>query len=173
MDKDSKMILFTGILFLFFSILVSSLFIGSIKRYNESNNLTYNDLLYMECTVESVRESGNQEDGYQVYISIKEEKKNVRVNSLLTKHNVIEGLRKLKDGDHIYCYVKESSSYYEVVEIKKDNMILSLDQYKQIMKEQGITGLIISPIVFCLSTGIGIYSIYRVYKENKKIIRKG
>ena len=168
MDKNSKIILFTGILFLFFSIIVSSLFVGSIKQYNESNNLTYNDLLYMECTVESVRESGNQEDGYQVYISIKEEKKNVRVNSLLTKHNVLEDLRELKNGDKIYCYVKEEKSFYEVVEIKEDNMILSLEQYKQIMKEQGITGLIIFPIVFCLSTGFGIYSIYRVYKENKK-----
>ena len=74
MGKDSKMILFTGILFLFFSIIVSSLFVGSIKQYNESNNLTYNDLLYIECTVESVRESGNQEDGYQVYISIKKKR---------------------------------------------------------------------------------------------------
>ena len=173
MGKDSKMILFTGILFLFFAIIVSSLFVGSIKQYNESNNLTYNDLLYMECTVESVRESGNQEDGYQVYISIKEEKKNVRVNSLLTKHNVLEDLRELKNGDKIYCYVKEEKSFYEVVEIKEDNMILSLEQYKQIMKEQGITGLIIFPIVFCVSIGFGIYSIYRVYKENKKVIKKG
>ena len=52
-------------------------------------------------------------------------------------------------------------------------MILSLEQYKQIMKEQGITGLIIFPIVFCVSIGFGIYSIYRVYKENKKVIKKG
>ncbi len=169
MDKDSKIILFTGILFIFFSIIISSLFVGSIKQYNESNNLTYNDLLYMECTVESVRESGNQEDGYQVYISIKEEKKDVRVNSLLTKHNVLEDLRELKNGDKIYCYVKEEKSYYEVVEIKEDNMILSLEQYKQIMKEQGITGLIIFPIVFCLSTGIGVCSIIAVFKNEKQV----
>ena len=169
MDKDSKIILFTGILFIFFSIIISSLFVGSIKQYNESNNLTYNDLLYMECTVESVRESGNQEDGYQVYISIKEEKKDVRVNSLLTKHNVLEDLRELKNGDKIYCYVKEEKSYYEVVEIKEDNMILSLEQYKQIMHKQSISGFIIFPIVFCLSTGIGVCSIIAVFKNKKQV----
>ena len=169
MDKNSKIILFTGILFLFFSIIFSSLFVGSLVKYNESNNLTYNDLLYMECTVESVRESGNQEDGYQVYISIKEEKKDVRVNSLLTKHNVLEDLRELKNGDHIYCYVKESSSYYEVVQIKGDSMILSLEQYKQIMHKQSISGFIIFPIVFCLSTGIGVCSIIAVFKNKKRI----
>ena len=75
MGKDSKMILFTGILFLFFLIIVSSLFVGSIKQYNESNNLTYNDLLYMECTVESVRESGNQEDGYKYIFQLKKKKR--------------------------------------------------------------------------------------------------
>lgn len=169
MDKNSKIILFTGILFLFFSIIFSSLFVGSLVKYNESNNLTYNDLMYIECTVESVRESGNQEDGYQVYISIKEEKKYVRVNSLLTKHNVLEDLRELKNGDKIYCYVKEEKSYYEVVEIKEDNMILSLEQYKQIMHKQSISGFIIFPIVFCLSTGIGVCSIIAVFKNKKRI----
>ena len=48
---------------------------------------------------------------------------------MLTENNVIEDLRKLKNGDHIYCYVKESLSYYEVVQIKGDSMILSLEQY--------------------------------------------
>ncbi len=99
MDKNSKIILFTGILFLFFSIVISSLFVSSIINYNESNNLTYNDLIYMECTVESVRESGNTEDGYQFYISVLEGKKDIRINNLLTENNVIEELRKLKNGD--------------------------------------------------------------------------
>ena len=61
MDKDSKIIFFTGILFLFFSIIFSSLFVGSLVEYNESNNLTYDDLMYIECTVESVRKSGTKE----------------------------------------------------------------------------------------------------------------
>ena len=63
----------------------------------------------MECTVENVRESGNIEDGYQFYISIVEDEKVIRGNNLLTKNSVIEELRKLQNGDHIYCYVKEGS----------------------------------------------------------------
>lgn len=169
MDKNSKIILFTGILFLFFSIIFTSLFVGNLVKYNESNNLTYDDLMYIECTVESVRESGNIEDGYQFYISVVEGKKVVRINNLLTENNVIEGLRKLKKGDHIYCYVKLSSSHYEVVQIKGDSMILSLEQYKQIMHKQSISGFIIFPIVFFLSTGIGIYSIIAVFKNKKQV----
>ena len=96
-------------------------------------------------------------------------KKVVRINNLLTENNVIEDLRKLKNGDHIYCYVKESSSYYEVVQIKGDSMILSLEQYKQIMHKQSISGFIIFPIVFCLSTGIGVCSIIAVFKNKKQV----
>ena len=124
----------------------------------------------MECTVENVRESRNIEDGYQCYISIVEDEKVIRVNNLLTKNSVIAELRKLQNGDYIYCYVKEGSSYYEVVEIKEDNMILSLEQYKQIMNKQGICGLIIFPIVLCLSTGIGVCSIIAAFKNRKKDI---
>ena len=170
MSRNTKIILFTGILFLFFSIIILGLFVGSIIRYNESNDLKYNDLVYMECTVENVRESGNIEDGYQFYISIVEDEKVIRVNNLLTKNSVIAELRKLQNGDHIYCYVKEGSSYYEVVEIKEDNMILSLEQYKQIMNKQGISGLIIFPIVLCLSTGIGVCSIIAAFKNRKQDI---
>ena len=89
---------------------------------------------------------------------------------MLTENNVIEGLRKLKDGDHIYCYVKESSSYYEAVQIKGDSMILSIEQYKQIMHKQGISGFIIFPIVFLLSTGIGVCSVISVIKEHKNTL---
>ena len=173
MSRNTKIILFTGILFLFFSIIFLGLFVGSIIRYNESNDLTYNDLVYMECTVENVRESGNIEDGYQFYISIVEDEKVIRVNNLLTENSVIAELRKLQNGDHIYCYVKESSSYYDVVEIKEDDMILSLEQYKQIMNKQAISELfIIFPIVLWLSTGIGVFSIIAAFKNRKKDISK-
>lgn len=168
MDKNRKIILCTGILFLIFSLMFLSLFIVSISIYNESNNLKYSDLIYMECTVDDFRESGNREDGYLFYIFVIEEKKDIRVNNLLTENNVIEELRTLKNGDIIYCYVKEGKSFYEAVEIKGNNMILSLEQYKQIMQEQGIAGLIIFPIVFCVTFGIGIYSIIVVSKNRRK-----
>ena len=103
------------------------------------------------------------------YIFQLKKKKRMLENSLLTKHNVLEDLRELKNGDHIYCYVKESSSYYEVVQIKGDSMILSLEQYKQIMHKQSISGFIIFPIVFCFSTGIGVCSIIAVFKNKKRI----
>ena len=170
MSRKTKIFLFTGILFLVFSIIFIGLFVGSIIRHDESNDLTYNDLVYMECTVENVRESGNTEDGYQFYISIVEDEKVIRVNNLLTENSVIAELRKLQNGDHIYCYVKETSSYYDVVEIKEDDMILSLEQYKQIMNKQAISGFIIFPIVIWLSTGIGVCSIIAAFKNRKKDI---
>ena len=48
-------------------------------------------------------------------------------------------------------------------------MILSLEQYKQIKHKQSISGFIIFPIVFFLSTGIGVYSIIAVFKNKKQV----
>ena len=49
-----------------------------------------------------------------------------------------------------YCYLIETTSRYECVELKSDIMILSLDQYNQIYSEQGILGLINTPICFLI-----------------------
>ena len=83
MDKNNKKILITGILFVVFSILSLPLFIESIIQYKESKTLSYSDLRYIEGTVETVRKSGNSEDGYTILISLKEDKKRIKINNLL------------------------------------------------------------------------------------------
>lgn len=49
----------------------------------------------------------------------------------------------LKKGDKIYCYLIETASKYECVEIKSDEMILSLDKYNQIYSKQGLIGIVL------------------------------
>ena len=87
MDKNNKKILITGILFVAFSILFLPLFIESIIQYKESKTLSYSDLRYIVGTVETVRKSGNSEDGYTILISLEEDKKRIKINNLLTKHD--------------------------------------------------------------------------------------
>ena len=48
-------------------------------------------------------------------------------------------------------------------------MILSLEDYKQVMYKNGLLGLIILPIVFSISVGIGLYSIVVSLKDKSKI----
>ena len=169
MDKNNKKILITGILFVVFSILSLPLFIESIIQYKESKTLSYSDLRYIEGTVETVRKSGNSEDGYTILISLKEDKKRIKINNLLTKHDVVIELMQLENGDRIYCYVKEKLNSYEIIEIKSEIMILSLEDYKQVMYKNGLLGLIIFPIVFSILVGIGLYSIVVSLKDKSKI----
>ena len=84
-------------------------------------------------------------------------------------------MESLKEGDKIYCYLIETQSRYECVELKSDIMILSLDQYNQIYSKQGILGLIIMPIGFliCFVFSIKFFHAYhserKANKENKDI----
>ena len=123
MSKKTKIFLFTGILFLVFSIIIIGLFVGRIIRHDESNDLTYNDLVYMECTVENVRESGNTEDGYQFYISIVEDEKVIRVNNLLTEN---------KDDMQIQREIDLLK--FQINEIESAN--LSKDEYEDLLKQR-------------------------------------
>ena len=168
MNKSNKIILLTGILFLLFSVAVLPLCVGSIIRFSDTSKTTYDELLYKEFTVEEVRKTGNAEDGYVFNILVVEEQKLLKINNLLTERNVIAGLSDLRKGDVISCYLIEDSSHYEVVEIKSDVMILSLEQYKQIYYNQGLLGIIMFPILFFVFAGIGTYSIV-AYCKNAKL----
>ena len=108
-------------------------------------------------------------------ITILEDDKKIFVNNLLTERDIRIGLDSLKEGDKIYCYLIETTSRYECVELKSNIMILSLDQYNQIYSKQGIHGLVIMPIVFliCFVYSIKFFHAYhserKANKENKDI----
>ena len=63
-----------SVLFFAFSLMFVFLFIISINYYNASKT-TYNDLMYGEFTVESIREIVDPDMGNIYYIDVAEEEK--------------------------------------------------------------------------------------------------
>ena len=74
--------------------------------------------MYGEFTVKSIREVTDPDMGNMYYIDVVEDERNIKVNHLLTNKRVIDGILSLKSDDMIYCYFINSSSYYEIVELK-------------------------------------------------------
>ena len=150
------------------------LFFDSLHNLNKSKT-KYEDLIYKEFTVESINKQDDPEMGATYSIVIYEDDKIIFINNLLTEYDVRVSLESLKEGDKIYCYLIETQSRYECVELKSDIMILSLDQYNQIYSKQGILGLIIIPIGFliCFVFSIKFFHAYhserKANKENKDI----
>ena len=101
----------------------------------------------------------NENKGY-VYKMKKSEFTDEVIESILKKFNITLkydvdriGMLTVKEDKKdlvYYCYLIETTSRYECVELKSDIMILSLDQYNQIYSKQGILGLIIMPIGFLI-----------------------
>ena len=169
MKEDTKHQLLIFILFFAFSLAFIFLFIISINYYNASKT-TYDDLMYGEFTVKSIREVTDPDMGNMYYIDVVEDERNIKVNNILTNKKVIEGILSLKSDDMIYCYFVNSSSYYEIVELKTENRtILSLDDYNEIYNRQGTLGIVISPIMFVIMFGIAVKALWHMRKERTTI----
>ena len=172
--KQSKTLLISCIIFSLFAVMFLFLFFDSLHDLNKRKT-KYEDLIYKEFTVESINKQDDPEMGATYSIVIYEDDKIIFVNNLLTKYNVRVGLESLKEGDKIYCYLIETQSRYECVELKSDKMILSLDQYNQMYSKQGMLGLIIMPIGFlvCFAFSFGFFRAYlssrKESKQNKAI----
>lgn len=137
-------------LFLAFA-LIFIYFFSVMLNYNEMTKISYDDLVYKEFTVEEVnREDSFFGDSYSIVVS--ETDKEIRVSNLFAKPYLEERYLSLEKGDTIYCYLIDNTSYYDIVEIKGDDVILSLEEYKEIYTNNSRFGLIFCPvvIVFCV-----------------------
>ena len=169
MKENIKQPLLLSVLFFAFSLMFIFMFVTSINDYNASKT-TYDDLMYGEFTVESIREITDPEASSMFYIDVVEEEKNIKINNLLTKKKVSDGILSLKRGDKIYCYFTSSSSYYEIVELKTDSStILSLDDYTEIYNRQGTLGIVTAPIMFVIMLGLAVKSLLYMRKEKTTI----
>ena len=169
MKEDIKHQLLISILFFAVSLIFIFLFIISLNYYNASQT-TYDDLMYGEFTVKSIREVTDPDMGNMYYIDVVEDERNIKVNNLLTNKRVSDGILSLKSDDMIYCYFINSSSYYEIVELKTENStILSLDDYNKIYNHQGTIGIVISPIMFVIMFGIAVKALWYIRKKRTTI----
>ena len=164
--KQTKTLLISCIIFSLFAVMFLFHFFHSLHDLNKSKT-KYEDLIYKEFTVESINKQYDPEMGATYSIVIYEDDKIIFVNNLLTEYDVRVSLESLKEGDKIYCYLIETQSRYECVELKSDKMILSLDQYNQIYSKQGMIGLIIMPIGF-LGCFAFSFRFFRAYLFSKK-----
>ena len=169
MKEDIKHQLLISILFFAVSLIFIFLFIISLNYYNASQT-TYDDLMYGEFTVKSIREVTDPDMGNMYYIDVVEDERNIKVNNLLTNKRVSDEILSLKSDDMIYCYFINSSSYYEIVELKTENRtILSLDDYNEIYNRQGTLGIVISPIMFVIMFGIAVKALWYIRKKRTTI----
>ena len=142
-EQMRKSIETNKILFVFLIICSFAFIIGiiyGIADFNRSET-TYDELEYREYIFVSYKIDYNSEGGDKFYITVEGQDKTLCVGELLTPHKY-DYFDALKAGDKIYCYVYEDSGTIQVAEIKADKMIISLDEYNDSHKKNGI-GLII------------------------------
>ncbi len=163
--KFSPLVFF--FIFLAFSIMFVALLFISVDYHGKSKT-TYEELIYMELTVEEVRKSRDPDLGDTYWIDVSENDKPIEINNLLVKPDVRDGLEDLKSGDRIYCYLAEDSSCLDAVEIKGDKIILSLDQYKEIYRKNSLLGFIVSPITITLTAGLAVKCLVEHIKKKKE-----
>ena len=164
--------LLVSLFFTICSIMPIYLFYDSIQDINKVK-LTYENYIYKEFTIDHIDVDYDSENGYTYTITVCEEEKKIIVNNLLTEIDIRDRLDELKEGDIIYCYLTETTSRYEVAEIKSDEMvILSLARYEEIYSRNGLIGVVMMPIVFliCIVGSISYLILGLIERKKEKAI---
>ena len=165
LDIQIPSIVFTFV-FLGFALIFIG-FLSVMLNYNKMTKISYDDLSYYEFTVEEInREDTFFGDSYNIVVS--ETDKTIRISNLFAKPKLEERYLSLEKGDIIYCYLIENESYYDIVEIKSDEIILSLEEYKEIYESNSTFGLIFCPIVIVACITFSIKSLVEYVRKRKQ-----
>lgn len=135
--------------------------INGIADFNKSKT-TYDDLEYREYVFVSYDIDRDSEVGDTFYISVEEQDKTLYVSNALTSQKR-DDFDALKPGDKLFCYVEPDGAKNRVVEIKSDNMIISLEEYQNIHKRNGI-GFIVIMSVLSVSAVVCAILLWKSYK---------
>ena len=142
-------------------------FLTVMINYHQMTKISYDDLSYEEFTVEEVnRKDTFFGDSYNIVVS--ETDKTIRIDNLFSKPYLGERYLSLKKGDVIHCYLIEKESYYDIVEIKSDEIILSLEEYKEIYENNSTFGLVFCPIVIVACIAFSIKSLVEYLRKQKQ-----
>ena len=153
-------------MFLVFSIIMVG-FLAVMINYHQMTKISYDDLSYEEFTVEEVnREDTFFGDSYNIVVS--ETDKRIRIKNLFAKPYLEERYLSLEKGDVIYCYLIENESYYDIVEIRSDEVILSLEEYREIYENNSTFGLVFCPIVIVVCISFSIKSLVEYLRKRKQ-----
>ena len=159
-----------SIVFTFMFLAFALVFIGFLTvmiNYHQMTKISYDDLSYEEFTVEEVNRKGTFfGDSYNIVVS--ETDKTIRIDNLFSMPYLGERYLSLKKGDVIHCYLIEKESYYDIVEIKSDEIILSLEEYKEIYENNSTFGLVFCPIVIVACIAFSIKSLVEYLRKQKQ-----
>ena len=159
-----------SIVFTFMFLAFALIFVGFLTvmiNYHQMTKIFYDDLSYEEFTVEEVnREHAFFGDSYDIVVS--ETDKTIRISNLFSMPYLGERYLSLEKGDIIYCYLIEKDSYYDIAEIKSDEIILSLEEYKEIYENNSTFGLIFCPIVIVACIAFSIKSLIEYLRKQKQ-----
>ena len=122
---------------------------NGIDDLNRSK-ITYDELKYREYIFVSYEIDDNHKGGDKFYISVEGKAETLFVSELLTPHKY-DDFEALQAGDKLYCYVYEDDGIIRVSEIKADKMIISLDEYNEIYRKNGVELIIIMSCLFMVS----------------------
>ena len=171
-EQMKKSIETNKILFVFLIICSFVFIIGIIYGIADFNRsiTTYDELEYREYIFVSYKIDYNSEGGDKFYITVEGQDKTLCVGELLTPHKY-DYFDALKAGDKIYCYVYEDSGTIQVAEIKADKMIISLDEYNDSHKKNGIGLIIVMSIlsVTCAVSAIIIKKMCFCFQKKKTL----
>ena len=123
--------------------------INGIADFNKSKT-TYDDLEYKEFVFVSYETDRDSEVGDTFYIIVEEQEKTLYVSNALTSQKR-DDFDALKPGDKLFCYVDPNGAKNRVVEIKSDKMIISLQEYQDIHRRNGV-GLTVIMSVLSVSS---------------------
>jgi hypothetical protein len=159
-----------SIVFTFIFLAFALVFIGFLAvmiNYHQMSKISYDDLSYEEFTVEEVnRKDTFFGDSYNIVVS--ETDKTIRIDNLFSMPYLEERYLSLEKGDVIHCYLIEKESYYDIVEIKSDEIILSLEEYKEIYANNSTFGLVFCPIVIIACIAFSIKSLVEYLRKQKQ-----
>lgn len=143
--------------------------VNGILDYNRSKS-TYDDLEYREYIFDHCKRIKEYEIGSQNLIYVQGQEKPLKINNLLSTNELEARLDTLKSGDKIYCYVSEKAGAYNVAEIGKNEPFISLEEYNQAYRKNGILTVVIMSIVATVFAVLSVVSLV-MYRKTKSAER--
>lgn len=125
--------------------------IADLKR----SKATYEELDCREYIFVSYEVDDNHKGGDKFYITVEGQNETLLVSELLTPHKY-DDFETLQAGDKLYCYVYEDDGIIRIAEIKADKMIISLDEYNEIYRKNGVQLIIIMSCLFIASVAVAV-----------------
>lgn len=160
-------LLITFIVMLLMTLMAVLIMVNGILNYNRSKS-TYDDFEYREYIFDHCKRIKDYEIGSQNLIYVQGQEKPLKINNLLSTKELEARLDSLKSGDEIYCYISEKAGTYNVAEIGKNEPFISLEEYNQAYRKNGVLTVVIMSIVATIFAVLSVVS-FVMYRKTKSV----